>query len=81
MLEKAFDAGLIFTIGRSMKTGQDRIAIFNGITHKTKIGGGGMYGYPDANYLDLVESELTQRGVKWFIINITIMMDEGGFLS
>ena len=40
LLRKAFDAGLIFTIGQSATTGLDDQIIWNGIHHKTNVLGG-----------------------------------------
>ena len=39
MLRRAFDAGLIFTVGRSNTTGYDNAVIWNDIHHKTTISG------------------------------------------
>ena len=35
LLRKAFDAGLVFTVGRSTTTGKDNQVIWNDIHHKT----------------------------------------------
>lgn len=36
LLRRAFDAGLVFTVGRSNVTGKDNVVIWNDIHHKTK---------------------------------------------
>ena len=35
LLKQAFDAGLVFTIGRSVTTGADNVVVWNDIHHKT----------------------------------------------
>ena len=40
LLKRAFDQKLMFTIGRSKTTGIDNCVIWNGIHHKTSMGGG-----------------------------------------
>lgn len=62
MLKKAFTQKLIFTIGRSVTTGEENIVTWNDIHHKTNIHG--EYGYPDINYLDKVMSDLNQHGIQ-----------------
>ena len=39
LLRRAFDAGLIFTVGRSNTTGRDNAVIWNDIHHKTSVNG------------------------------------------
>jgi len=39
LLREAFDAGLIFTIGKSNTTGEDNVVIWNDIHHKTSKAG------------------------------------------
>ena len=39
MLRRAFDARLIFTIGRSITTGLDNVVVWNDIHHKTETRG------------------------------------------
>jgi len=39
LLERAFNARLVFTVGRSNTTGQDNVVIWNDIHHKTKPSG------------------------------------------
>ena len=39
LLKKAFDAGLIFTVGRSITTGADNVVVWNDIHHKTSYVG------------------------------------------
>jgi len=36
LLRRAFDAGLVFTVGRSNTTGRDNVVIWNDIHHKTR---------------------------------------------
>jgi len=35
LLREAFNAGLIFTVGKSNTTGEDNVVIWNDIHHKT----------------------------------------------
>ena len=73
LMKIAFDRKLIFTIGRSVTSGQDNVITWNGIHHKTSISGSS-YGYPDATYLERVISELRAFGVGlprvWFTIKV-----------
>jgi hypothetical protein len=39
LLKRAFDAGLIFTVGRSITTGADNMVVWNDIHHKTNFTG------------------------------------------
>ena len=39
LLRKAFEARLVFTIGKSNTTGQDNVVIWNDIHHKTSLSG------------------------------------------
>ena len=39
MLRRAFDARLVFTVGRSITTGLDNVVIWNDIHHKTQTHG------------------------------------------
>jgi len=39
LLGQAFDARLVFTIGRSMTTGMDNVVVWNDIHHKTQTHG------------------------------------------
>ena len=39
LLRRAFDARLVFTIGRSLTTGLDNVVIWNDIHHKTQTHG------------------------------------------
>jgi deltex-like protein len=61
LLREAFDAGLMFTIGRSNTTGEDNVVIWNDIHHKTSKTG--TYGYPDYTYLSRVKKELAAKGI------------------
>lgn len=65
LLQKAFDAQLIFTIGQSATTGANNQITWNDIHHKTSISGGpSVYGYPDPTYLSRVKKELEAKGIK-----------------
>ncbi|KAK3599399.1 hypothetical protein CHS0354_036414 [Potamilus streckersoni] len=64
LLQRAFDAGLIFTVGESKTTGRDNMITWNDIHHKTSIHGGSTnYGYPDPTYLQRVQEELAAKGI------------------
>jgi len=39
LLKQAFDARLIFTVGRSVTTGADNVVVWNDIHHKTSYAG------------------------------------------
>ena len=39
MLKRAFDARLVFTVGRSITTGMDNVVVWNDIHHKTQTHG------------------------------------------
>jgi len=39
LLQRAFDAGLVFTVGTSNVTGKDNVIIWNDIHHKTTFEG------------------------------------------
>ncbi|XP_078489857.1 uncharacterized protein LOC144746316 [Ciona intestinalis] len=65
LLKKAFDARLIFTIGRSVTTGRDNQVTWNDIHHKTNpYGGATGFGYPDPDYLNRVKDELKAKGIQ-----------------
>uniref|UniRef100_H2ZBN7 E3 ubiquitin-protein ligase n=1 Tax=Ciona savignyi TaxID=51511 RepID=H2ZBN7_CIOSA len=61
LLRKAFDAGLIFTVGTSLTTGVPNTVVWNDIHHKTDFTG--TYGYPDPGYLTRVKEDLKAKGV------------------
>ncbi|KAL3864977.1 hypothetical protein ACJMK2_006617 [Sinanodonta woodiana] len=64
LLQRAFDAGLTFTIGESKTTGRDNTITWNDIHHKTSIHGGSTnFGYPDPTYLQRVQEELAAKGI------------------
>lgn len=64
MLRKAFDQQLIFTVGKSTTTGKENVVTWNDIHHKTRPDGGPQrFGYPDPEYLDRVEEQLTKAGI------------------
>jgi len=54
LLRQAFDARLVFTIGRSMTTGMDNVVVWNDIHHKTQI-----HGQPYVAQLGLCSSSLS----------------------
>ncbi|NXA55428.1 DTX3L ligase, partial [Nothocercus julius] len=65
LLRKAFDQKLIFTVGQSRTTGVHDVITWNDIHHKThKYGGPTNFGYPDADYLKRVRSELKAKGIE-----------------
>lgn len=65
LLQRAWDARLIFTVGRSVTTGCDNVVVWAGIHHKTSISGGSSaFGYPDPTYLDRVKEELAAAGIR-----------------
>ena len=64
LLKIAFERKLTFTIGTSVTTGQQNCVIWNGIHHKSQVGGGATnYGYPDPTYFSRVSEELAAKGV------------------
>ncbi|XP_070586782.1 LOW QUALITY PROTEIN: E3 ubiquitin-protein ligase DTX3L [Erythrolamprus reginae] len=65
LLERAFDQGLIFTVGQSRTTGANDVVTWNDIHHKTSTHGGEKnFGYPDPNYLKRVREELKAKGIE-----------------
>ena len=40
LLQKAFYARMIFTIGKSVTSGEDNVVVWNDIHHKTSMHGG-----------------------------------------
>ncbi|XP_002732896.1 uncharacterized protein LOC100370943 [Saccoglossus kowalevskii] len=65
LLERAFDNGLLFTIGKSVTTGMDNCVVWNDVHHKTsRTGGSASHGYPDPTYLFRVREELAAKGIK-----------------
>ncbi|CAH3138528.1 unnamed protein product [Porites lobata] len=59
LLQTAFEAGLLFTIGTSPSTGEENKIIWNDIELKTSQSGGpASYGYPDSTYIDRVKAQL-----------------------
>ncbi|XP_034279253.1 E3 ubiquitin-protein ligase DTX3L [Pantherophis guttatus] len=65
LLERAFDQGLIFTVGQSRTTGANDVVTWNDIHHKTSPHGGEKnFGYPDPNYLKRVREELKAKGIE-----------------
>ncbi|XP_071792845.1 uncharacterized protein [Asterias amurensis] len=64
LLQKAFDARLVFTVGRSITSGSDDVVTWNDIHHKTShTGGPSNYGYPDPGYLQRVKEDLAALGI------------------
>ncbi|XP_071947502.1 uncharacterized protein [Antedon mediterranea] len=65
LLKNAFDAKLIFTVGRSVTTGASNVVTWNDIHHKTSCTGGpSQFGYPDDTYLERVRDELAAKGIR-----------------
>ncbi|KAL5471243.1 hypothetical protein EMCRGX_G029338 [Ephydatia muelleri] len=62
LLQKAWEARMIFTVGTSVTTGTSDCVVWNNIHHKTSSSSG-PYGYPDATYLRRVKQELASRGI------------------
>ncbi|KAL5471247.1 hypothetical protein EMCRGX_G029342 [Ephydatia muelleri] len=62
LLQKAWEARMIFTVGTSVTTGMSDCVVWNNIHHKTSSSSG-PYGYPDATYLRRVKQELASRGI------------------
>ncbi|XP_050399371.1 uncharacterized protein LOC126816685 [Patella vulgata] len=64
LLKTGWDRRLIFTVGKSVTTGQNDVVTWNDIPIKTrKHGGPDSYGYPDHGYLNRVKEELMAHGV------------------
>ncbi|KRX01538.1 hypothetical protein PPERSA_01441 [Pseudocohnilembus persalinus] len=64
LLKIGFERKLLFTIGRSVTTGQDNTTVWNGVHHKTNTSGGPAYfGYPDPTYFNRLKLELAMKGV------------------
>lgn len=60
----SFERRLTFTIGTSVTTGRPNQIIWNGIHHKTSVGGGpACFGYPDDTYFCRVKEELAAKGI------------------
>ncbi|KAL7991767.1 hypothetical protein Chor_016023 [Crotalus horridus] len=65
LLQRAFNQGLIFTVGQSRTTGATDVVTWNDIHHKTSMYGGEKgFGYPDPNYLKRVREELKAKGIE-----------------
>jgi len=64
LFEIAWERKLLFTVGRSVTTGQDNQVVWGGIHQKTSTSGGATsFGYPDPTYFDRVKAELAAKGV------------------
>jgi len=64
LLRSAFEARLIFTIGKCPATGEENKVVSNGIELKTnRSGGPANCGYPDPSYLDRVKSQLAKKRI------------------
>jgi len=63
LLKRAFDAGLTFTVGTSLTTGQSNTVVWSGLHHKSTISGG-PFGYPDPTYLQRIQEELKYKGIE-----------------
>ncbi|XP_077982875.1 uncharacterized protein LOC144437739 [Glandiceps talaboti] len=65
LLQRGFNQKVLFTIGKSVTTGQDNCVLWNDVHHKTNTRGGSQsYGYPDPTYLSRVKGELAAKGIK-----------------
>jgi deltex len=65
LLKKAFLAGLLFTVGQSVTTGQKHMVIWGGIHQKTSLQGGpARHGWPDTQRLAIMTAECKQRGIE-----------------
>jgi len=65
MLKREFEAGLLFTIGKSQSTGKDTQILWNSVELKTnRSGGPSDYGYPDPEYLGRVRAQLASKEIK-----------------
>ncbi len=65
LLRKAFNARLVFTVGRSVTSGAENTVTWTSIHHKTsQTGGPHNYGYPDPGYLTRVKEDLAALGIK-----------------
>eukprot|EP00899_Mesostigma_viride_P025606 jgi/Mesvir1/622/Mv03005-RA.1 len=62
-LHQAFQQRLIFSVGKSLTTGQDNVVVWAGIQHKTDLTPNSTFGYPDGTYLMRVIAEMQQAGV------------------
>ncbi|KAK6185729.1 hypothetical protein SNE40_007898 [Patella caerulea] len=64
LLKTAWERRLIFTVGKSITTGQNDVVTWGNINHKTRTDGGqDSFGYPDHGYLKRVKGELMAHGV------------------
>ncbi|PFX27331.1 uncharacterized protein LOC111327799 [Stylophora pistillata] len=64
LLKRAFDARLLFRIGKCQATGEENQIVCNGIKHKiNRSGGAANHGYPDPTYLERVKKELVKIGI------------------
>jgi deltex-like protein len=61
LLQRAFDQRLLFTIGKSLTTGQDDVVVWSDIQQKSKPTG--PHGYPDPTYLQRVKDQLAAKGI------------------
>ncbi|XP_027046314.1 uncharacterized protein LOC113674039 [Pocillopora damicornis] len=64
LLKRAFDAQLLFTIGKYQVTGEENQIVCKDIAHKiNRSGGPANHGYPDSTYLDQVKEQLAKIGI------------------
>jgi deltex-like protein len=61
---KAYNRGLILTIGTSLTRNISNVVVWNGIHHKTSSISGSPYGYPDVQYFTRVTDELKFKGIE-----------------
>lgn len=60
----AWERRLLFTVGRSVTTGEDNQVVWGGVHQKTCTSGGATsFGYPDPTYFERVKAELAAKGV------------------
>eukprot|EP00940_MAST-03C_sp_MAST-3C-sp2_P000161 g161.t1 len=69
LLIKAFEAGILFRVGKSVTTGRDDQTVWGGVHQKTSYSGGtSAHGWPDDSYFSRLVSECAAAGVfsdKW----------------
>ena len=64
LLKISFNRRLTFTVGTSVTTGRSNVVVWNGVHHKTALGGGAAYfGYPDPTYFNRLSLEMAAKGI------------------
>mmetsp|Transcript_6309 Transcript_6309/g.7945 ORF Transcript_6309/g.7945 Transcript_6309/m.7945 type:complete len:341 (-) Transcript_6309:283-1305(-) len=62
LLEKAFQRGELFTVGRSLTNNSDNVVTFGSIHLKTAVGGGPQaHGWPDNTYFSRLQAECAAK--------------------